>query len=1121
MKLNLVLMLCCIGSLSANPIFSQQQKVDVSHRNELITNVIESLKAKTGVQFFYQKDIFLSGQRVSVDMKDAMLEEVLNSVLTANGYSYYIENDVIVISSTPVRQQPPRPVMAVVKGTVRNAAGAAMEGVTVVIKGTSRGTITDVAGNFQISAANNEVIAFSFISKKSQEVTYSGQAQINIVLEDEIAEIDNVVVTGLFSRPAESYTGAARTFNREQIAQVSSGSLLRALSTLDPSIQMPQDINLGSNPNVLPEITLRGGNSLIDPTSASSAFNYNNSPNTPLFILDGFEVSLQRINDLDINRVMSVVTLKDATATTIYGSRAANGVIVIKTVPADRGELRVSYTGQTTLEFPDLKGYDLLNAKEKHELDLIAMPNTGFYGLPFYKEFQALVTNFHIEQIEKGVDFDWLRLPLRNAIGHKHSIYIEGGDESIIYGINGSYDKRAGIMRGSDRENMGLSSSLHYRRNDLMFRNELSVAFNTATNSPYGSFSEYARMNPYWAPVDENGNIPYYVEDITAWTGAYSTTHSRVTNPYYNATLNILDQSKYQIISENLFAQWNAAEWLKFTGRFAYTKQNDESDYFLPAQHTKFDPMLASESYKNGSYTKGYGRRSTMETTLTSDYSQTFGKHVIFVSTGMTLQEVKYSIESFKVEGFPNDRAGQLLMGNRYPENAKPSGSESISRLAGYFANTTYTFDTRFLFDASFRYDGSSLFGGQKRFAPFYSLGAGWNIHNESFMKDLNIINRLKIRYSYGYTGSQNFESYLGVTTSKYYTNQDYRYHYGTYMMGYGNESLQWQRTAKHNIGLDLVTLKNKLNVTFDYFNEITEGSIATVSLAPSTGFTSYKENMGDVTNKGWELHAQYIIFNKPEVRNNWSVFFNAFHVNGKIKKVSNMLKAMNKTASETLSYLPLPRYVEGMSTTAIWAVESLGIDPGTGLEIYRKLDGTTTNTYNAIDQVIVGDTRPDLEGTFGTNFEYKGWGANLFFRYRFGGQTYNQTLVDRVEQADLKYNVDRRVLEKRWKSVGDRTFFKGLTYYVLTIWGSGYNNMDDHPTYATSRFVEKDNLLSLESVSLYYRFADKFNNRLGIANSKLSFYMQDVFWFSTVKRERGLEYPFSRQFTLQLQFTF
>ena len=1119
MRLKLILMLCCIGSLSANPLFSQQQKIDVSYRNEPIPSIIESLKTRTGVQFFYQKGIFVSGQRVSVDMKDATLEDVLNTVLIANGYSYHIDGDVVVITAAPASQQPQGQTLTHVRGAVRDASGNPMTGVTVTVRGTTRGVATDANGTFQIGVTPNEVLMFSFIGKKQQEVTYTGQTQINVTMEDEAAQIDQVVVTGLFSRPQENYTGAARTFSKEDLSKVSSSNVLSALKSLDPSIQMPQDNNLGSNPNALPEITVRGGNSLIDPQSADVAFNYSNNPNTPLFILDGFEVPLQRINDLDINRVLSVVTLKDATATTIYGSRAANGVIVIETIPAEKGQFRVSYTGQATFEFPDLKGYDLLNAREKYELDQVS---GGIFGdwlyNSYYREMQNEIESFHLENINAGIDFDWMHLPLRNAVGHKHSVYIEGGDDAITYSITGSYDKRNGVMKKSGRENTGLSTSLQYRYRNLMFKNELSLNFNTSKNSPYGKFSEYVQMNPYWAPRNADGSVPYYVEYLVNWDNRVI---SGITNPFYNSSLNILDESKYQVFTENFFAQWAATDWFKLTGRFAYTKQSDESDLFLPGQHTSFANIAATESYKKGSYTKSYGGRTTMEATVTGDISKSFGRHVIFASLGANFQEVKYNVESYMVEGFPNDRASQILMGNRYPvameydnngklvKSNKPTGSESISRLAGYFANFTYTYNTRYLFDASFRYDGSSLFGRDKRFAPFFSLGVGWNVHNENFLKEVKFIDRLKLKYTYGYTGSQNFESYLGITTSKYDTSQDYRYHYGTYIMGYGNDRLQWQRTLKHNIGVDM-SLFNSLNIAFNYFNEISEGSIATVSVAPSTGFTSYKENLGDITNKGWELYASFNVYNNPGTRESWTLFFNAFHVKGKIKKVSNMLEAMNKTNSETESDLPLPRYVEGMSTTAIWAVESLGIDPGNGYEIYRKLDGTTTNTYSTLDQIVAGDTRPDLEGTFGTNFEYKGWGANLFVRYRFGGQVYNQTLVTRVEEANLVYNVDRRVYEERWREPGDRTFFKGATSLHK------YSK-----TYATSRFVQDDNLLSVESLSLYYRFNDTFNKKLGLSNTKVSLYMSDLLWLSTVKRERGIDYPFSRSFSLQLQFTF
>ncbi|HMR19536.1 MAG TPA: SusC/RagA family TonB-linked outer membrane protein, partial [Sphingobacterium sp.] len=240
----------------------------------------------------------------------------------------------------------------------------------------------------------------------------------------------------------------------------------------------------------------------------------------------------------------------------------------------------------------------------------------------------------------------------------------------------------------------------------------------------------------------------------------------------------------------------------------------------------------------------------------------------------------------------------------------------------------------------------------------------------------------------------------------------------------------------------------------------------------------------------------------------------NLFSVKNQIKKVSNTIAALNKAADEELSSLPITRFAEGQSTTSIWAVPSLGIDPATGYEIFLTREGTLTNEYNPLDQIIVGDTRSNLEGTFGTNFEHNGIGMNAFLRFRIGAQAYNQTLIDRVENVNVRlYNVDRRVAEERWLQQGDHTFYKGL------IDADGFAITT--PTYATSRFVQKDDLLSLESISLYYRFKDSLSRKWGLSNTKVSIYSNDVFRLSTIRRERGLDYPFARSFTLQISTSF
>lgn len=1101
------------------------QKVTLSVKDMPLTNLFREVRKQTGFAFLYNNALLQATKPVTMKVSGASLEEVLALALKGQPLSYTISNNTIILKPAPVEKEEKfvQATPVEVKGRVLDKkTREPVIGATVVIKGTTNGTITDMNGNFTLKANTGEEIQISFMgyeTKLLKTEKIDPGSRFVFQLETSQQSIKDVVITGIFSRPKQNFTGASSSFTNEDLNKVTNSNVLTALSTLDPSFQMPENINFGSNPNALPEVVLRGGNSLVDPSSsATNPFNYSNAPNVPLFILDGFETSLQRINDLDINRIAKVDILKDAAATAIYGSRAANGVIVIETIRPTSGQLRLTYNATLKTEVPDLSGYNLLNAREKLDLEV----KTGVFNntFNFVDEQLKYYYNKRKAEVERGVNTDWLSKPLRTGVGHKHNIYVEGGANDALYGVGLTYDNVQGVMKGSSRTNIMGNSYLSYRYKNFQFRNDLTLGFNRGDNSPYGTYSQYSRLNPYWAPNDEAGNPLIYLEDVRTIDGTRLTNFDRYdnldggfgrpVNPLYNASLNTVSYSKNQSINNNFSAQWQAFPWLRFSSRLAYTKQMSEMNDFKPAQHTVF---ASKPTFEKGAYQKNYGWQSSLEGMLMADFNKKIDRHLIFATLGLNIQETGNGIEFYEAQGFPNPKMDQIILGSRYPVGGKPYGSEFKSRLAGYLANISYSYDSRYLLDLSYRLDGSSQFGSEKRFAPFWSTGIGWNLHNETFLKDVAFINRFKLRYSVGYTGSQNFPSFLGLNTSTYYTDVDYRGILGTRLMGYGNAFLAWQQTFKNNVGTDITLFNNRLDITANYFIERTKGSVASISTAPSSGFSAYSENMGDVLSKGWELNARYNIINNPHNRNNWSVFVNAFSVKNTIEKISNTIAQMNKRADTTRSSVPLTRYAAGQSISSIWAVQSLGIDPSTGLEIYRKKDGTLTNTYDALDQVIVGDVRAKVEGTFGTNVEINGIGMNVFFRFRYGGQAYNQTLIDRVENvAYTYYNVDRRVYEERWMKPGDQTFFKGFTNA-----GGAPNDL----TRTSSRFVQDNNELICESLSAYYRLSNQLNKRLHLQNTRITFYTGDLFRFSSIKRERGLFYPFSRTFSLQLQTTF
>lgn len=1137
-----VLLTLTINLLASSPTVGQNIRantVEFGIRTATLKAALKQLEEETGMSIFYPTEIVDRYSAPVLSPQKRTIAETLDLLLDDKplGYSQRGKNIVLFEKRPSSQTSTQRGQQRVVNGQVLGAAGRPLGGVTVYVRNWQSlprelrnvsSTATDANGIWSLPVpADTTVLVFSLIGYEKQEIAVGSRNSLVVTMQqDKATQIEDVVVTGLFERPKEVYTGAVRSFNQEELQQVAGNNVLTALKSLDPSFQMPENINMGANPNALPEVTLRGGNSLVDPSgTTTSPFNYETAPNTPLFILDGFEVSLTRINDLDLTRIKSVDLLKDATATAIYGSRAANGVVVIETVRPASGDLRITYTGNVSLEMADLSDYNLLNAREKLAIE----ERTGvysFYGDTRIEQQLEHYYNHRLSEIERGVNTDWTTLPIQVGAGHKHNLYIEGGDESILYGIGGTYLNMQGVMKGSSRRNILGNAYLAYRKNGLNVRNEVTVTSNLGKNSPYGTFRQYTRLNPYWTPYNDDGTLKYYLEEVYDKDGNRLTNFDsydnldgiipsnnnpvRPMNPLYNANLGVVDQTGYTNIMNNTALQWQVNPWLRLTGSVALQFQWDESDRFLPAQHTSFS---ATETFERGSYDKGHGKRTNYDINLGANVNKAFGKHLLFGTLGMNAQQVKSFSNLYTVVGFPNARMDDVTQGLGFRDGSSVTGDEGFTRLLGAFVNGSYAYDNRFLMDASFRLDGSSQFGANNRIAPFWSLGGGWNVHNEPWLQEEEWLNMFRLRYSFGYTGSQNFDSYLARTTSRFYNNMDYRGMIGSYLLGFGNDDLSWQKTQKNNFGFDIHVF-NRLNIVGNYYIETTQGSIGTVNTAPSSGFSSYSENIGDMKTKGYELYVRYNIINSMSNRNNWSVFANLFHVDNEITKLSSTLEALNGRADTTLSSVPITRYAVGQSTNAIWAVKSHGIDPASGYEIFEKQDGSLTNIYDPRDQVIIANGRPKLEGTFGTNFEYNGIGANVFLRFRIGGYAYNQTLVDRVENAAVNiYNVDRRVAEERWLQPGDITFFKGLIDYN----GFAINT----PTYNSSRFVQRSDLLSLESVSVYYRFSDAWNKRLNLSNTRITLFSNELYQWSAIQRERGLDYPFSRTFTLQFTTSF
>lgn len=1095
MKLACLVLLLSLSGVQAH-VWSQTSMLELSVNGKSMVEAIEMLQKKTQLKFVFNHEE-LNNYRVNAKIQGKTLEEALDILFSDKPLKYEITGEHVIISKTTEQQQQ-TPKMIEITGTVVDENGSALPGVTIMIKGTSLGTATDVNGSFKLQVPESNTpnnLLCSFIGMKTQEIKLvNGKTNYKIVMEDEAQKLEDVVVTGYFQRKKVTQTGSEVVVDGEELRKVGSLNLLQAISSFDPGVRTLENNEWGSDPNRMPEITVRGekGFDLRDQADDSRT-----NPNAPLYIMDGIEVSASTVFDMDMNRVASFSILKDASATSLYGSRGANGVILITTIRPQAGEIKVSLNANYNISVPDLRSYNLMDAREKLEFERLA----GLYTQPNNNREEQTVLDMKynevLAEIERGVDSYWLSQPLQTSVNQRYSAYLEGGDEHFRYGINLKFDKDNGVMKKSGRDRVGINVYFQYDiANKLVVRNDISVEDVKGYNSPYGTFSQYAAMNPYERMRDEEGEL----------IREYSR-HDRITrNPLINSLLPNTSYEKYTQVRDNLQVQWWATQHLRINGSVGLTKQINRDEAFTSAQSTQFDGI--TNIAEKGSYVISNGTDMDVEGKLTLDYSNLFFDHLSFnlgVGTEFTTQKTQE--DGYTATGFVNDKLTYPSYAQQYQRNGKPSGYFDKGRTIGFLGNINLGWDNRYIVDFSLRTDGSSRFGSDNQFAPFWSVGLAWNVNRENFWQG---VGTMKIRASVGSVGSSNFNADQAMTRFIYNSDGEYNGIYGAVLSQYGNTALKWQNTLKYNVGLDMTVWRNIISLNFDAYLERTENLLMNVDVAPSTGFTSYRENLGSLDNKGIEARLRLNLLRGDRDGWNWNVTLSAAHEQDKIRKLSNAMRAMNEQAlniENNTGTEIFKMYEVGRSQNALMLVKSLGIDPATGNEVYVKRDGSTTFDYDPNDRVEVGNTTPKLQGFMNTNLSWNHIELYMSFNYEMGAKLYNSTLATKVEGASPYQNADKRVLYDRWKEPGDIAMFRRID--------------DQSSVYQSSRLVQKSNFIRMSSLSLTYDIPREKLAKTFIERCKFTFSMTDVFRISTIKQERGTSYPFAWTFSLGANLTF
>jgi TonB-linked SusC/RagA family outer membrane protein len=1100
-----------------------QEKKSLAFKKQTIENAFKQIERVYKVKFYYNAVQLDTKELISFEKKDRTISDVLTELELKVFLKFKQDGTMIAVKAkvAAIEKETGAVSLNLISGTVIDHLKKPLPGVSVRIKGDpGRSAMSDTEGKYRIRAAEKEVLILSYIGFIRTEVQVGKNTTITTILKEEVSELNQVVVTGISERKKDTYTGSSTTFTGQELMKLSSGNILQGLGLLDPSFRIIDNNLLGSDPNAMPNIEIRGGNNLSESYASGdlrSAF-YGN-PNLPLFILDGFETSLERIIDLDMNRIESLTLLKDGSASAIYGTRSANGVVVIVTKSPASGKLRATYALSSNMVIPDLRDYNMLDAARLLEFE----DRVGLYtnSSPAQHINQQKLYNERLSLLKSSADTYWLSQPLKTALEQRHSLTLDGGEQSFKYSVGFSAALNPGIMKGSSRNNYQGNMLFNYNTGNFLFRNDLQVANTKGTATPYGSFQSFVDAKPYFPiPGIGGGDSPVLYEQMNSngERGNY------IVNPLYDGTINTQSISKYTEIVNNLSAEWKMNDEFRLRATLGLSKRYSDTKDFKPANHSSFlniSPLEAAYALRGSldvSNTNSFGYEGSLFATFSKLIAD---KHSFYLQSGFNIKESVSSVSRVQAQGFPNPKMDELAFAKQYRENSRPGGLDNTSRLAGILATFNYAYDSRYFIDLSFKLDGSSQFGSNEKYAPVWSAGLGWNLHREAFVQNLNFFSSLRLTGAIAETASQNFAPYQAMTKYQYNTDNIYDRDFGALIQGLGNSDLKWQTTRQKKVALDMGLFGSLLTINAEYYLKSTSNLLQSITLAPSTGFSSFTDNIGELTNNGFDIRLNLRLLPGGANKVRLGMWGNIGANKNKISKISDAMKQRNKVILDAMQYtfdsdakstLPPNIFTEGSSRSAIYALPSLGIDPATGNEIFRYRDGSIGSEWRAADQIAIADERPVVSGGFGTNFSYKGWDAVIAASYSVGGYLYNSTLLSKVEDIDISLNnVDERAYESKWARPGDEAKYSAFAL-----------NRGGNRVGATSRFVQKNNYMTISAVTLGYTLNNTpLMKRLHMQNLRFSLSMNDVVRFSTIRIERGTQYPFAQRISFGANVTF
>ncbi len=998
-----------------------------------------------------------------------------------------------------------------ISGTVIDDKGETVPFAAVFVTGTTSGVQTDMQGKFSFTVpASAKSITVRFIGYKEKIIDLNSKINnYDIRIESELTALSEVVVVGNMARKKESFTGSYTTVSGNELRQMGSQNIVQSLRSMDASFVVLENLAAGADPNAMPDVELRGRTSM-DFSDVEDRFAYD--PNAPLFVLDGFETTLEKIIDLDPNRVASVTILKDAASTAFYGSRAANGVLLVETVKGEPGRFKVTYSGTYSTEIPILSSYNMMNAYEKLEFERLAgyYKSQGGYGDYRQVVHQARLDTLYygrLGEVLSGVESYWMSDPLRIPLQHRQTIRISGGEKNLVVGAGLDYRSTPGIMKGSGRNSWGADLDLDYSQGMFTLVSRTDVSGVKGTGSPYGSFQDWVNASPYYRKSDELGEYSMFLDIVKDNAMSLTGDDVRIINPLYIAQLPSKNEDRTTNLSENLRLSVDFKNNMRIEGILQLSYAHAVTENFVSPSHPMY---LDAEETKKGNYSNNTADMFSYTGQLVYTWANTFGKHSFSANAKAEMRDHTTSNWTWTATGFPVGTPPTPSFSNNYPVGS-PSYRRNISRSTNFVATGGYVYDNRYLFDATFIGAGSSVFGSAKKYSPYYAVGAGWNLHEEDFLKPLRMINKLVLRATYGVTANQNIGSTNSTSLYLYQAGGNW-FGPGVTVASLGNPFVEWQQTYQPNLALEVSLFDNRLTTKFEIWQKRSTPQAVQVPQILSSGSRTFPMSLGSLTYRGFEYDLGYQILRLNNL--NWRIQIKGSVLSDKYDGFDDKLAQMDELARQNQQ---LQRYRDGYSTNTMWAVKSLGIDPSTGREIYLDKTGKPVMVWDVKDEVDCGNSYPITNGTIAMFFTLKQFTISVAASYGFQQERFNKALFEKVENISYEkvgYNQDRRALYDRWQQPGDHTQFKNIALASSR-----------EPARMSSRFIQTENYLFVNNMTVTWRVPrTAWMEQVGVTRVDIRGEVggsQGVFRLSNLLQERGTSYPESTRLALTIDVGF